>query len=160
MVLGFAESESVGNGVATVTLTDSVALPPAPLQVRLKLLFEIKALMVWEPDVALSPDQSPEAVQSVVLVVFQLRVVVPLEGKFEGLADKLTVGRPKGAATVTLTESLALPPAPLQVMLKVLSAVSVPVVCEPAVARLPDQSPEAVQSLLLPLFQFKIAEPS
>ena len=75
-----------------------------------------------------------------------------------GLAEKESVGT--GAATVMLTESFALPPASLQVMLKVLSAVSAPVVCEPAVARLPDQSPEAVQPLLLPLFQFKVAEPS
>ncbi len=77
-VTGFAEKESVGTGAATVTLTESFALPPAPLQDRLKLLFEVSALMVWDPDVALLPDQSPEAVQPVVLLLLQLNVVDPL----------------------------------------------------------------------------------
>ncbi len=61
-----------------MTLTESFALPPAPLQVRLKLLFEVNVLMVWEPDVALLPAQSPEAVQPLVLLLLQLNVVEPL----------------------------------------------------------------------------------
>ena len=77
-VTGFAEKESVGAGAATVTLTESFALPPAPLQVRLKVLFEVSALMAWEPDVALFPVQSPEAVQPLVLLLLQLNVVEPL----------------------------------------------------------------------------------
>ncbi len=59
-------------------LTESFALPPAPLQARLKLLSAVNVLIVWEPDVDLLPDQSPEAVQPVVLLLLQLSVVEPL----------------------------------------------------------------------------------
>ena len=62
----------------TVTLAESLALPPAPLQVRLKLLFEVSALMVWEPETAWFPVQSPEAVQPLVLLLLQFNVVEPL----------------------------------------------------------------------------------
>ncbi len=66
------------DGDPTVTLTESVVLPPAPLQARLKLLSAVNVLIVWEPDVDLLPDQSPEAVQPVVLLLLQLSVVEPL----------------------------------------------------------------------------------
>ena len=58
-------------------LTESFALPFEPLQDRLKLLFVVKALIVWEPAVDLLPDQSPEAVQSLTLSLLQVRVVEP-----------------------------------------------------------------------------------
>ena len=58
-------------------LTESFALPPEPLQDRLKLLFVVKALILWAPAVALLPDQSPEAVQPLTLSLFQVRVVEP-----------------------------------------------------------------------------------
>ncbi len=145
------------DGDPTVTLTESVVLPPAPLQVRLKLLFEVIALMVCEPEVALLPDQSPEAIQSVTLLLFQLSVVEPFSDTELGFAEKESVGN--GAATVTLTESFALPPAPLQARLKLLSAVNVLIVWEPDVDLLPDQSPEAVQSVVLLLLQLSVVEP-
>ena len=74
------ENESVGvgtGGAATVILTESLTLPPGPLQDRLKLLFVVSALMDCEPDMTLLPDQSPEAVQSLVLSLLQLKVVEP-----------------------------------------------------------------------------------
>ena len=61
-------------------LTVSFAVPPGPLQDRLNTLSEVSAVIVCEPDVALLPDQSPEAVQPVVLLLFQLSVVEPLKG--------------------------------------------------------------------------------
>ena len=77
--VGVAEKDRVGaGGAATLTLTESFAVPPVPLQVSIKLLFAINELMVCDPDVALLPDQSPDAVQLVVLLVVQLNVVEPL----------------------------------------------------------------------------------
>ncbi len=61
-----------------MTLTESFALPPEPLQDRLKLLSAVKALIVWEPEVPLLPDQSPEALQLLALLLVQLKVVEPL----------------------------------------------------------------------------------
>jgi len=139
-------------------LTESFALPPLPLHDRIKLLLAVNALMVWEPDVDLLPDQSPEAVQSVVLLLVQLNVVEPLKGRFVGLAERLTTGA-DGAATMTLTESFAFPPLPLHDRTKLLLAVNVLMVWEPEVDLLPDQSPEAVQLVVLLLVQLNVVEP-
>jgi hypothetical protein len=115
------------------------------------------ALIVSDPAVTLFPDQSPDAVQLVTWVPAQLSVVEPLVVSEPGFAVKESVGT--GSATVTLTVSLTDPLVPLQVKVNVLSAISAPVDCVPAVARLPDQSPEALQPLVLPLSQLKVVEP-
>ncbi len=65
-------------GAATVTLTVSFAGPLAPLQVRIKLLFVVNVLIVWEPEVGMLPDQPPEAVLLVTLLLLQLNEVEPL----------------------------------------------------------------------------------
>ena len=67
------------------------------------------------------PDQSPEAVQLLALTELQVSVVAPPEATLVGLAARLTVGRLE--ETLTVTESLADPPLPLQLILKVLFAV-------------------------------------
>ena len=68
-----------------------------------------------EPLVALPPDQPPEAVQAVALVVDQLRVeLLPLTMEL-GLAVKLTVGGGVAAVTETVADWEALPPGPVQV---------------------------------------------
>ncbi len=54
------------------------------------------------------PDQSPEAVQPVVLALFQLNVVEPFWDTLAGLADKDSVGAV--ADTETSTVSSAVPP--------------------------------------------------
>ena len=73
------------------------------------------------------PDQAPEAVQEVALVDDHERVLEAPLVTDVGLALRDTVGAGDGAFTVTLTDLLVLPPAPLQLRLKVLLAVSVPV---------------------------------
>ena len=113
---GLAENDNVGDGAATVILAVSLAVPPGPLQDRVNTLFEVSDAIICDPAVALLPDQSPEAVQPVVLLLLQLNVVAPLNGRLDGLAVRLIDGAP-GAATVTLTESLTLPPGPVQVRL-------------------------------------------
>ncbi|MGD8420064.1 MAG: hypothetical protein PVJ78_06510 [Gammaproteobacteria bacterium] len=62
------------------------------------------------------PDQSPDAVQPSALVLDQLSVVESPDDTLVGFAESVTSGAAGGAApTETVTESLALPPAPLQV---------------------------------------------
>ena len=106
----------------------------------------------------LFPDQSPEAVQPVVLLLFQLNVVDPAKGRLDALAVRLTDDA-DGPATVTLTESLALPPGPVQVKRYVLAERRLLILVEPEEFLLPDQSPEAVQLLALLLAQLSSVDP-
>jgi hypothetical protein len=86
-------------------------------------------------------------VQAVALVEDQVRVDVPPWATLLGLAAIETVG---GAAeTVTVADCDAEPPAPVQVRVNFVVAVSAGVVCEPAVASEPLQPPEAVQAVAL-----------
>jgi len=155
---GLADKDSAGARAATVMLTVSVAVPPGPLQDKLNTLSEVSDDIVCEPDVTLLPDQSPEAVQPVVLLLFQLNVVEPLKGRLDALAVRLTDDA-DGPATVTLTESLALPPGPVQVKLYVLPVRRLLISVDPEGLLLPDQSPEAVQLLALLLAQLSCVEP-
>jgi hypothetical protein len=139
-------------------LTVSLAVPPRPLQDRIYTLSEVSAVSVCEPDLALLPDQSPEAVQSVVLLLFQLSVVEPAKGRLDALAVRLTDDA-DGPATVTLTESVALPPGPVQVKLYVLPERRLLILVEPEEFLSPDQSPEAVQLLALLLAQLSSVDP-
>ena len=54
---------------------------------------------------------------------------------------------------VTDTDALLEPPAPVQVSVKVVSAFRAPVLAEPAVGRVPDHPPEAVQDVACMLDQ-------
>ena len=137
-----------GPVAATVTVADALALPPAPVQLRVKLALAVSKPVDWLPEVALVPDQSPEAVQVVALVDDQISVeAVPLVTDV-GFAASDTVGT-CDAFTVTLADPLALPPAPVQVRNKSVLAVRAPVDWLPEVALVPDQPPEAVQELAL-----------
>jgi len=98
-----------------------------------------------EPLVGSLPDQPPEALQAVALVVDQARVeLLPLTTVL-GLADSATVGAGAGEVTDTVADWLALPPGPVQVSEKVSLALSAPVDCEPLTVLVPDQAPDAVQ---------------
>jgi hypothetical protein len=70
--------------------------------------------VAWEPLTAFVPDQPPEAVQDVALRADQVKVEPLPLATVLGLAVKLTVGA--GAETATVTDWLALPPAPVQLM--------------------------------------------
>jgi hypothetical protein len=84
-------------------------------------------------------------VQLVALAEVQVRVdALPL-ATLEGLALNETVGA-TGAETVTVADCDAEPPAPVQVRVNFVVAVSAAVDCEPAVASTPLQPPEAVQA--------------
>jgi hypothetical protein len=139
-----------------VTVADAFALPPAPVQVRVKLLVAVRAPVDWLPDVALVPDQPPEAVQEVALVEDQVSVEAPPLATDVGFAVSDTVGTP---VTVTLADTLALPPAPVQVRKKSVVAVRAPVDWLPEVALVPDQPPEAVQEVALVEDQVSVEAP-
>ncbi len=110
-----------------------------------------------EPLTALLPDQPPEAVQAVVLVEDQVKVVALPLATVLGAAARLTVGA--AALTDTVADWVALPPVPVQVSEYVALAVSAPVDCEPLTALLPDQPPEAVQEVALVDDQVKVDVP-
>ena len=65
------------------------------------------------PEVALAPDQAPEAVQEVAFVEDQVSVEDAPFAIDAGFAVSVTVGT--GGATVTSADALALPPNPVQV---------------------------------------------
>jgi hypothetical protein len=78
-VVGLALSVTVGSEAgSTVTVTERLALPPGPSHMRVNVLVVVRELRVWLPDVALVPDQAPDAVHEVALVEDQLRVEEPL----------------------------------------------------------------------------------
>jgi hypothetical protein len=71
--------------------------------------------VAWLPEVALVPDQPPEAEQEVALVEDQVSVEAPPLVTDVGLAASDTVGTGDAAVTVTVADAPALPPAPVQV---------------------------------------------
>ena len=74
----------------------------------------VSELKVWlPPEVALSPNQAPEAVQESAFVEDQVSVEDPPFATDCGVAVSDTVGA--GGNTVTVADALALPPEPVQV---------------------------------------------
>ena len=74
----------------------------------------------------------------------------------EGIASRLTE-RVGWEATLTVTLSEVEPPGPLQVRVKVVELVRLPVLVEPEVGLAPDQPPEALQLLALAVFHDRVA---
>jgi hypothetical protein len=112
-LLGLALIVTDGAGAETVTVADWLALPPAPVQVSVNLVFVVRAAVLWEPLVVLLPVQPPEAVQDVALFEDQVRVEVAPLATVLGLAVRVTAGA--GVVTDTVADCDALPPVPLQV---------------------------------------------
>jgi hypothetical protein len=100
-VLGEALREMVGGGASDVTetLVACVALPPAPVQVRVNVALALSAPVDCEPLRPLPPDQPPEALQAVALFDVQESVALAPLVTVLGLAVIETVG----AAGVTET---------------------------------------------------------
>ncbi len=112
-VLGSALRLTVAVGIAlTVTVADCEALPPLPVQVREKVAVALSAPVDCVPLNALLPDQPPEAAQEVALTADHVRVALPPLETALGPTLKCTVGI--GALTDTVTDCVALPPAPIQ----------------------------------------------
>jgi hypothetical protein len=116
--VGDADSETVGAGVADVTVTDAVrcVAPPAPLQLSVYDAFAVNAPVLCEPDVAFDPLQPPDAVHDVALVDDQVSVLLPPLLTEVGEADNDTVGAgvPDDSDTATVTFACREPPGPVQ----------------------------------------------
>lgn len=108
MLVGFAVKVTLG---ATLTSTDCVAEPPAPVHISVKVPELVRLLRVSLPDVALVPVHAPDAVHVVALVLDQLSVVEPLYATESELALSVSVGT-GAAATVIVTLLETLPPEP------------------------------------------------
>jgi hypothetical protein len=124
-LVGFAVSVTVGAGAVVVTVTDRLVVPPPPVHANVNVVFAFSAAVVWLPLVAFVPLQPPEAVQLVALVAVHVRVDDPPLTTEAGLAVSVTEGALD--ATVTVSVRLALPPAPVQVSVKLVVAASEPV---------------------------------
>jgi hypothetical protein len=108
-----------------------------------------------EPLTALAPDQAPDAVQELALLDDHVSIELAPLAMVLGLALKLTVTL-GFALTVTVADCAALPPAPVQLKVKVEVALRAPVDCEPLIALAPDHAPDAVQEVALVADQFKV----
>ncbi len=107
----------------------------------------VSAPVDWLPDVALVPDQAPEAVHEAAFADDQVSAEDSLVFTDVGLALNESVGA--GFVTTTVTELLALPLAPVQAREKALEAASTVVVSLPDVGLDPDQAPDAAQEVAL-----------
>jgi len=135
--------------VAGVTVTVALwrAEPAEPAQLNVYVAVALRAAVDCEPVVATLPDQPPEAVQVVALLLVQVSSDVPPVLMIEGLALRDTLGG--AAATETVTDCEAEPPAPPQVSVNLVAALKATVVYEPLVGSVPVQPPEAVQAVAL-----------
>lgn len=61
-----------GGGPVTVTVVDAWLVPPAPVQLSVKVVLTVRLPVLAVPLVACAPLQPPEAVQPVALVLDQL----------------------------------------------------------------------------------------
>jgi len=102
-----------------VTVTDRLALPPAPLQLSVKVLVVVSGPRTSLPrGIVLEPDHAPEAMQEVALVEDQASVEDPPLATDVGFAASDTVGPGGGGGvpeTVTVAVALALPAELVQV---------------------------------------------
>jgi hypothetical protein len=110
--VGFAVSVTVGGvTAATDTVTDRLTVPPLPAHVRTNVLPERSALVFCDPVSGVLPLHAPEAVHVVALMAFQERLADPPLATLVGVAVNDSVG---AGATVTVTDRVMLPPAPVQ----------------------------------------------
>jgi hypothetical protein len=98
----------------TVTVAERDVVPPAPLQLRTKVVVCVSAALVCEPESDLAPDHPPEAVQDVAFAEDQLSSAVPPCATWLGVALRVTVGSGGAALTATVAVRLVVPPAPVQ----------------------------------------------
>jgi hypothetical protein len=79
---------------ATVTVFESLAVPPGPVQASVNVVVTKSALLVALPLVAFDPDHPPDAVHDVAFVLVQDSCVVLPLGTLAGFTVRLTVGDP------------------------------------------------------------------
>jgi hypothetical protein len=153
--VGVGLGVGAGVGAATETVRDWLALPPAPVQISVKVLVLVRLLRTSLPVSALLPLQAPDAVQVVALLLLQLKVLLPPDATLLGLAENVRLGAgvpPPPVATITLAVLLALP----HESVKLLVAVRLVRTSLPLSALLPLHAPEALQDVAPLLLQLKV----
>ena len=89
-----------GGGLPTVTVTERVVVPPAPVQASVYVAVAVGETP-WVPAMPLLPLQAPEAVQLVALVLDHVSVLDWPDVIEVGLAPSVTVGSPPPLPMVT-----------------------------------------------------------
>lgn len=105
----------------------------------------VRAPVGSEPLSGSVPFQAPDATHAVALLLVQARFALWPAVSELGFAVIVMLGAV--AARVTVVDCVAVPPGPVQVMMKFVVAVRIGVACEPLVGTLPLQPPDAVQVL-------------
>jgi hypothetical protein len=153
---------TVGMLAATVTIAVlGTLMPPGPEQVREYVAVAVNAAVVCVPLAARGLFQPPVAAHEVALVELQVNVDVPPLAIVDGAAVNMAVGT-GFAATVTVTVTVTaavVPPGPVQVSEYEASAVNALVSCDPLVAKVPPQPPEAAHDIALVDLHVKVATP-
>jgi len=106
--VGLAVKVTVGADVVpleleTVSTTEELILPPVPEHVRVYVPVAVTGPTVWDPDVALEPDQAPLAEQLVAPEELQVRTLDWFAWSVVGFAVRETEG---GEAPGAALESL------------------------------------------------------
>jgi hypothetical protein len=133
--------------VAMFTMTVLTAVPPAPLQLSVKLPTVVSGPVLWLPLVAFAPLHPPDAVHDVTLLELHVSVLLAPLATTSGEADSVTVGAVDEPPTFTDALACAEPPAPVQLNVYDAFAFNAPVLCVPLVALPPLQLPEAVHDV-------------
>ena len=98
----------------TETVASFDAEPPAPVHVSVKVVVCASADVICVPDIALLPDQPPDARQFVALLELQVSVEVPPWATCAGFAERVMVGTGGATLTATVADCVAEPPGPVQ----------------------------------------------
>jgi hypothetical protein len=140
----------------TLTVVIAIAFPLGPEHVRVYDASCAIGPTLCDPLVALPPDQPPDAVHVSTLALLQVNDEFAFFATPGGFADRVTDG--DAAVTVTVAVCDAEPPVPVQLNAKLPFAVSAPVLCEPEVAFVPVQPPDAVQLVAFVELQVSVDE--
>lgn len=158
---GLALSVTVGAGVVlvTVTVADFDALPPAPVHVKVNVLFTINTGVVATPVVVRSPLHAPDALQLVAWVDDQVRVDVEPLTTCVGFAVNVTVGATvEPTVTVTLL-LMVLPSTPRHAKVNRVVAVNPEITWEPDSAFRPFHASEPQHNLVPVVVQVNVVLP-
>jgi len=94
---GFAVKVIAGAGMSaaaseTVTVVEAVLVPPGPVQVREYVVVTFRGPVDWEPFAPTEPDQAPDALHDVALLVDQESVLDAPRPIATGLAASVILG--------------------------------------------------------------------
>jgi len=135
--------------VVSLTVTDAAGLtdPSAPEQVKMYDVSALNGPTASDPEAPFVPLQLPDAVHEVASVEDQVSVTDEPVTTDVALEVNVTVGVAAGDVTETETVRLAEPPAPEQLNVYAAAALNGPTVCDPEVAFVPVQVPDAVHDV-------------